>query len=67
MTDKEYIEFADILLFRGKMICHDCFNQMTEKDRKGRVARPWYWLADQKPNACCSKCGREGYHDDADE
>ena len=66
MTDKPNNEIADIVLFRGKLICHDCFNQLSEKERQGRAARPWYWLADGKPNAVCSKCGREGYHDDSD-
>jgi hypothetical protein len=67
MANNEKTEIADILLVRGKYLCHDCFNQLPPKQRGGRAARPWAWTAENKPNACCSKCGREGYYVDEDE
>jgi hypothetical protein len=67
MTNQERVEYADIFPFRGKMICHDCFNQLSEKARGGRVARARSWVPEPNPNAICSKCGKEGYYDDPDQ
>lgn len=55
--------FVSIVSVRDKNYCHDCFNKLSASDRNGRMAMPLGWVTELAPNATCSKCGCEGYHD----
>ena len=55
---------SNLHIFRaqGQLICHECFNKLSNDERRGRIGYGIGFVPEGTPISTCSLCNREGYN-----